>query len=154
MPERTDPAHTGVVAGRVVGVLTAALVVVTLLRVEESLYQIFTLLLDEFGLGSDLSVTALFWGNVVLSAAGRYGFTYVVGSLLGVVYDWLDDPPIPVLVGMVVVVGVVDGAFGALDARSPLIGAAYVLAWLCYVPVFVRLYDFDAEAQSGPRRLN
>ncbi len=153
MAERTDPAHTGVIAGRVVGILTAALVVVTLLRVEESFYQFFTVLLDAFGVGSDLSVRVLFWGNVVLSAVGRYGVTYVVGSLLGVVYDWLDDPPIPVLVGLVLVVGVADGAVGALDARSPVLGAAYVLAWLCYVPVFVHRYDFEAEAQSGPRRL-
>lgn len=153
MPERTDPAHAGVRAGRVVGLLTALLVVVTLLQVQDSAYRIFTALVDTVGGGSDLSVTALFWGNVAFSAVGRYSFTYVVGSLIGVVYDWLNDPPIPVLVGMVLVVGVVDGAFGALDARTPVLGVAYVLAWLCYVPVFVQQYDFDAEKQTGPKRL-
>jgi len=154
MLERTDPAHAGVRAGRVVGLLTAALVAVTLLCVQTSVYQFFTLLLTTFDLASGRSVRLLFWGNVALSAVGRYGFAYVVGSLLGVVYGWLGDPPLPVLVGLVLVVGVVDGAFGGLDARSPVIGLGYVLAWLCYVPLFAHYYDADAEREAGPQRLS
>ncbi len=155
MVERSDPARTGVNAGRVVGLLTAILAVVSLLQTQESFYEIATALLDAFGIESSLSVSALFWGNVVVAASARYVVGYVVGSLVGVVYDWLDRPPLPVLVGIVLVVGIGDGLLASMDTRSVGIGGAYVVAWLCYVPAFVWLFDDDADdARSGPRRLS
>jgi len=154
MVTRVDPARTGVTAGRVVGVLTAGLAVATLLDARGTFREATTLLLGAVGIEPGLSVTALFWGNVALAVVARYAFCYVVGSLIGVVYDWLDDPSLAALVGLALVVGVVDGVFAALDARSALVGGAYLLAWLCYVPVFVWLFDPDAgDARSGPRRL-
>ncbi len=154
MVERSDPARTGVNAGRIVGLLTATLAVVSLLQSQASFYEIATALLDAFGIESSLSVSALFWGNVAIAASARYVVGYVVGSLVGVVYDWLDRPSLPVLVGMVLVVGVVDGFLAGIDTRSVGIGSAYVVAWLCYVPAFVWLSDDDAnDVRSGPRRL-
>jgi hypothetical protein len=154
MVTRVDPARTGVRAGRVVGLLTAGLAVATLVADRGAFREATTLLLDLVGVDPGLSVTALFWGNVALAAAARYSACYVVGSLLGVVYDWIDRPSTTALAGLVLAVGLADGALAALDARSALVGAAYLLAWLCYVPVFAYLFDEDAgDARSGPRRL-
>ena len=150
MVERVDPARTGVYAGRVVGVLTAGLAVVSLLRVEDSFYASVALALGDVGVPRP----ALFWGNAVVAAVSRYAVGYVVGSLIGVLYDWLDRPSAPALVVVVLLVGTVDGALATLDTRSVLIGAAHVLAWLMYVPVFVWLFDEDAvDDPPGPRRL-
>ena len=152
--ERNDPGRAGVKAGRIVGLLTAALAVVSLLRVQGSYYEGMTTMLGLFGIEAGLSVSALFWGNVVLAVIARYGIGYVVGSLVGILYDWLDHPSVPVLVGVILVVGVVDGVLAGIDTRSVVIGSAYVLAWLCYVPAFVWLFDEDAgDARSGPQRL-
>jgi hypothetical protein len=74
--------------------------------------------------------------------------------LVGVVYDWLDHPPVSVLIGIVLVVGVVDGVGAVLETRTTAIGVAYVLAWLCYVPVFVWLLDEEQTEQQGPLRLD
>jgi hypothetical protein len=162
MGERADPARAGVVAGRVVGVLTALLVVVTVLSREETFYAFTEAVLGAFGQDSNLAVTALFWVNVVTAAAGRFGFSYVVGSLVGVVYDWVDRGlswPGPasalVLVVVVLAVGAVDGAIAGVDARSVAIGGGYVLAWLCYLPVFLwaRANSDTTERSDGPRRL-
>lgn len=154
MVERDDPARAGVKAGRVVGLLTATLAVVSLVRIQGSFYEGVAAILGLFGIESDLSVSALFWGNVILAASARYVIGYVVGSLIGVLYDWLDSPSLPVLIGVVLVVGAVDGFLAGIDTRSVIIGGAYVVAWLCYVPAFVRLFDADAgDSRSGPRRL-
>ncbi|MDF9748236.1 hypothetical protein [Natrinema salsiterrestre] len=154
MVERTDPARTGVKAGRVVGLLTAVFAVISLIRVQGSYYEnvatVFTLL----GIESQFSVTVLFWGNVLLTASARYVIGYVVGSLIGVLYDWLDRPSLLILIGIVFVVGAVDGLLAAIDTRSIGIGCAYAIAWLCYVPVFAWLFEDDAgTVEKGPLRL-
>lgn len=153
MVDRYDPARTGVKAGRVVGVLTAGIAVVSLVRIQDSFYEVLAALLGVVGIESGLSVTVLFWGNVVLAAGGRFALGYVVGSLVGVVYDWLDEPPLAVLVVLVLAVGLVDGSLAALDTQSGPIGAAYLFAWLCFVPAFVWLLGDADEYPSGPRRL-
>lgn len=153
MVERNDPARAGVKAGRVVGVLTAALAVVSLLEAQGSFYEGMTILLGLFGIDW-LPVSVLFWWKALLTMIVRYIIGYVVGGLLGVLYDWLDHPPLPVLIGSVLLIGVVDGSLAAVDTRSLLIGGAYLLAWLCYAPAFLWLYDPDAvDGRSRPRRL-
>jgi XapX domain-containing protein len=152
MVERVDPARTGVRAGRLVGLLTAALAVVGLLGARSSFDEGMTLLLALVGV-EWLPVEAVFWGAALLAATTRYAVGYVVGSLVGVVYDWLDRPSVPVLTALVLVVGVVDGTLSGLDARSVVLGAGHLLAWLCYVPAFVWLFNEDAETRSGPHRL-
>lgn len=155
MVERSDPARAGVKAGRVVGLLTAGLAVVSLLRIQGSFYADTTVLLGMIGIESGRSVLAIFWWNVLVAAVVRYTIGYIVGSLIGVLYDWLDHPPSSVLVGIVLVVGVSDGLLGAIDTRSALVGGAYVIAWLCYVPVFYWIYDPGAgDDRSGPLRLS
>jgi len=47
----------------------------------------------------------------------------VVGSLVGVAYDALDEPPVVALVLGVLAVGIVDGAVAYVDTRSTLIGS-------------------------------
>jgi hypothetical protein len=150
MVERVDPARTGVLAGRIVGVLTAVLAVASLLSVRETYYAQAAVLLEVAGAGG-VPVAGLFWGNAALSAAARYGVCYVVGSLVGVAYDWLDRPSLWALAAMVGVVGAVDGALAALDTRSAAIGAAYIAAWLCYVPAFARLFDGDEDDDGAGR---
>lgn len=146
--QRVDPARTGVTAGRVVGILTAALAVASLLWLPDTVYGETTRLLESVGVG--FTGPALFWGTVATAAVSRYAFCYVVGSLIGVVYDWLERPSLLVLVGIVTVVGAADGLAALLDTGRPLVGAAYVLAWLCYVPVFAWLFDDSEDGQSGP----
>lgn len=155
MVERADPGRAGVKAGRIVGVVTGVLAVLTLLEIKGSFYAGLTMLFALFDVAFEGPVWVLFWGNALAAAVARYSFTYVVGSLIGVVYDWLDDPPWPALVGLVLVVGVADGLLGALDARNLAIGGGYVLAWLLYVPAFLYYYDPDAgDIQTEPRRLS
>jgi hypothetical protein len=151
MVDRVDPARTGVRAGRVVGALTAGLAVASLLSVRGTCYAQAVVLLDVAGAG-DVPVAWLLWGNAALSAAARYAVCYVVGSLVGVAYDWLDRPPLAVLAVLVGAVGAVDGALAALNTRSGVLAAGYLLAWLCYVPVFAWLFE-DGEPRSGPQRL-
>lgn len=153
MVERNDPGRAGVKAGRVVGLLTAAVAVTSLLAGRSSFYEAVALLLAAFGVEAGLPASALVWANAAFAGVARYTVCYVVGSLVGVLYDWLDRPSLRVLVGIVVVVGGVDGLLGALDTRSVAVGVAYFLAWLCYVPAFARLFDPDAEERSGPLRL-
>lgn len=153
MVERNDPARAGVKAGRVVGLLTAVLAVVSLVEIQGSYYEGMTAILGVFGVDG-LSVSVLFWGNALLTAAARYTLGYVVGSLLGVVYDWLERASLPVVIGAVLLIGVGDGGLAALDTRSLLIGGGYLLAWLCYVPAFLWLFDPDAgDDRASPRRL-
>jgi hypothetical protein len=152
MVDRPDPARAGVRAGRVVGLLTAGLVVVTVAFRQESLYAVASVWLDLFGVESGRLATVLLWGNALLAAASRFAISYTVGSLVGVVYDWLDRPPLPVLAVLVVLVGIVDGVLSGIDARSVAIGGAYVLAWCCYLPAFVWLHAGD-DTPDGPRRL-
>lgn len=163
MVERVDPARTGVRAGRVVGVLTAALAVASLAGVRETYYAALAPLVAALlegagvgGVGPGTPLAVLFWSNVVLAAAARYALCYVVGSLVGVVYDWLDRPSLWVLAGLVAPVALVDGALAVLDTRSVAFGTGYVAAWLCYVPAFGWLFEGadgrDGGAGRGPGR--
>jgi hypothetical protein len=152
MVERDDPARTGVKAGRVVGLLTAVLVVVSLLRVQDGFVGRLETIIGLVGIDPGPSITVYFYLYLVGAATGRYALCYVVGSLIGVVYDWLEQPPIAVVAGLVLVVGVVDGFAAGLDTRSTLTGVAYVVAWLCYLPAFVWLSE-NGERQDGPVRL-
>lgn len=153
MVERVDAGRTGVRAGRLVGVLTAALAVATLYTTRGSFYEGFGTILAAAGVESSLSVRALFWSNVVGAALARYSLCYVVGSLIGVLYEWLDRPPATVLVAVTLVVGAGDALLAYLDTFSEPVALAYLLAWLCYVPAFRYLFDDEAETRTGPRRL-
>jgi len=153
MVERVDAGRTGVRAGRLVGLLTAALAVVTLYTTRGSFYEGFGTVLAAAGVESSLSVRALFWGNVVGAAIARYSACYVVGSLIGVLYEWLDRPPATVLVAVALVVGAGDALLAYLDTFDEVVAVAYLLAWLCYVPAFLYLFDDEAETSTGPRRL-
>jgi hypothetical protein len=152
MVERNDPGRAGVTAGRLVGVLTGAIAAVSLIRDQSVFYQSLEQVIDLLGLGG-LPVSVLFWANVGLAFGTRYGITYVVGSLVGVLYDWLDRPPWPAVALMATCIGLFDAGLAFLDTFSPLIAGGYVLAWLCFVPAFAWLVDDDAETRSGPRRL-
>lgn len=152
MPERTDPARTGVQAGRVVGVCTAGLAVASLVRPEASLYRGTRALLALVGIDSAGLAWAVVAGNALLAVVARYTLCYVVGSLVGVVYDRLGHSA-AVLVGSVVVVGLVDATLATLDTRSPLIGAGYLLAWLVYLPVFRWVAPETWTDRDGPVRL-
>jgi len=151
--ERSDPGRAGVKAGRLVGVLTAAITVASLVRTRGSFYGGMTLLVEFSGLDPVLPVSVLFWGTALFAAVARYGIGYVVGSLVGVLYDFLDRPPWPVLAAVVFAIGFCDGALAVLDTRSVAVGSAYVLAWLCYVPAFLLIVDDDTNGPTGPRRL-
>ncbi|MDH5018714.1 hypothetical protein [Halobacterium rubrum] len=154
MVERVDPARTGVRAGRVVGVLTAALAVASLAAARETYYEALAPLVAALlesagvGVGAGAGLAVLFWSNVALAAAARYAVCYVAGSLVGVAYDWLDRPSLWALAGLVAAVGAVDGALAVLDTRRVVVGAGYVAAWLCYVPAFAWLSD-DEEGRNG-----
>jgi hypothetical protein len=159
MVERVDPARTGVQAGRVVGVLTAALAVASLAGDRETYYETLAPLVAALlesagvgGVGAGAPLAVFFWANVVLAAAARYAVCYVVGSLVGVAYDWLDRPSLWALAGLVAAVGVADGALAVLDTRSVVVGAGYVAAWLCYVPAFAWLSDDEAGRNGGASR--
>jgi hypothetical protein len=150
MVEQHDPAHAGVKAGRVVGVLTAILVVVSLFSVQETFVGRLESVIQLSGIDPGPSITVYFYLYAGSAALGRYVLGYIVGSLIGVVYDWLEDPSVVVLVVISLLIGLVDGAVAAFDTRSTLIGLAYVLAWLCYVPAFVWLFE-DGESQGRQR---
>ncbi len=150
MSEPDDPGRAGVKAGRVVGLLTATLAVLTVWQGWSAFSEGVAVGL---GLEPGLPATALFWGSAAVVAVTRYTFCYVVGSLVGILYEWLDRPPLPVLVGVVLVVGVTDGVLAGIDTQRVFVGIAYLVAWLWYVPVFVWVFDPDAgDNRSGPRR--
>jgi hypothetical protein len=147
----TKPGTAGVIAGRVVGALTVLLTVAILLTHQEGFYRAVRAVLAGFESDFDVPVWVLFWADVGFVALSRYVFCYVLGSLLGVGYEWLDRPGVAFLAVVVVLIGIVDGVYGALSAGSHLIGAGFFLAWLVYVPVFVWMLEEDSEAQSGPQ---
>ncbi|ELZ12006.1 hypothetical protein C479_06157 [Halovivax asiaticus JCM 14624] len=157
--DRVDPARTGVKAGRVVGLLTAILAVVSLLSVREAFVGRLLTSVELVGLGPSLvgldpgaTVTVYFWLYTAGAVVGRYALAYVIGSLVGVVYDWLENPSIAALVAIVLAIGLVDGAVQAFDTRSLVLGGAYVLAWLAYVPAFYWLHDPDADTRPERHR--
>mgnify|MGYP000563184205 CR=1 FL=1 len=152
MVDRTDPGRTGVKAGRLVGIATGGLAVLSLFRVEDTVYALFGVLLDAVGLAA-LPVAVVFWANAALAAAGRYSFTVVVASLVGVGYDSLGRPHVAVLLPLVLAVGLADAAFAWLDTRSLAIAGLYVLAWLSYVPAFALFHEEGSGRHDGPLRL-
>lgn len=151
MTDPADPARTGIVAGRIVGVLTAGLVVVSLLDVQASFVGRIETTFRLLGIDPRGSVEAYFWLYLVSAAVGRYVLCYVVGSLIGVVYDWLEDPSPIVVVGIVLAVGLVDGFVARLDTRSTLVAAGYVAAWCCFVPAFYHYLE-ESESRWGETR--
>jgi len=153
MVERADAGRAGVRAGRIVGVLTAALAVATLYATRGSFYEGFGQVFAALGVESSLSVRALFWSNAGAAAIARYSLCYVVGSLIGVLYEWLDRPPATVLAAVAVVVGAGDALLAYLDTFDEFVAVAYLLAWLCYVPAFLYLFDDEGETRIEPRRL-
>jgi len=153
MVNRTDPGSVGVVAGRVVGALTVVLTAVVMLTHGEAFYRSVRLLLAGLESDFDVPVELLFWANVALVAAGRYAFCYVLGSLIGVGYDWLDRPGVAFLAIVVVLIGTVDGIYGGLSAGNALVGAGYLFAWLAYVPVFAWLLAEDDGRRKEAVRL-
>ena len=152
MVERSDPGRAGVVAGRLVGVMTAAIAAVTLIRDQSVFYESLGQVL-EFGGIEGGPVSVLFWANVGFAVVARYGITYVIGSLLGVLYEWLDRPSWPVVAILALWIGLFEAGVAFLDTFDPLAAGGYVLAWLCFVPAFVWFLDDDPETRSGPRRL-
>ncbi|ERH11386.1 MAG: hypothetical protein J07HB67_00393 [halophilic archaeon J07HB67] len=148
MVERRDPARTGVVAGRVVGVVTGLVSVAVVVLGDRGPYAIAARTLETAGVGEALTVVLVL--DAVAAAVVRYGVCYVVGSLLGVVYDWLDRYPRVVLCGMASSVGVVDAA---VSVRSPALATVCLFAWVGFVPLFLWLAP-DAETdREGPLRL-
>lgn len=149
--DRQDPARAGTRAGRAVGLLTAGVVVVSLLDSREHLaWQLETAAgLAGLSLPGPLG---LYLGLSIASVAlGRYALCYVVGSLLGVVYDQLGRPSLAVVAVLALLVGVADAA---LTAGSVVTALAVLLAWLCFVPLFARTVDDEATYHDGPVRFN
>lgn len=153
MVERADPARTGVRAGQVVGLLTAILAAASLLRPEASLYRTTRTVLAVLGVDSAGLVTAVVVGNVLTAVVARYTVCYAVGSLIGVVYDWLDEYSTLALVGLAVTVGLVDATLAVLDTRSVVLAVGYLLVWLAYIPVFGWLAPDTWDTDDGPTRL-
>ena len=151
MSDPADPARTGVVAGRVVGVLTASIVVLSLLNVQnESVGQIRTAV-ELVGIDIGGSVTTYFWLYVVVAAIGRYALCYIVGSLIGVAYDALEEPSVSVVALGILAIGLVDGFAAYVYTSNTILAGAYSLAWLCYVPAFYH-YLGVTESQWGETR--
>ena len=153
MGEHADPGQTGVKAGRVVGLLTALLLVVSLLRVRGDFVGRIESVVALFPFDPGPSVSVYFYLYVVGAAVTRYGICYVVGSLIGVVYDWLEQPSVAVVAGLALVVGLADGFVAAFDTRSTLIAAGYVLSWLVFVPAFLYLGG-EEESREEPLRVD
>ena len=153
MSDPGDPARTGVYAGRVVGMLTAILAVASLLSVRGAFVGRLRTVVDLVGIDPRGSISAYFWLYVAGVAVGRYGLCYVVGSLIGVLYDALGDPPASALAGIVLTVGLVDGVIAYVDTQSTLVAAGYVLAWLCFVPAFYHFLGASESEWGETRRL-
>jgi len=148
---RQDPARAGTRAGRAVGLLTAGVVVVSLLDSREHLAWPLEAAAGFAGLGLPGPLGLSLGLSIVGAALGRYALCYVVGSLLGVVYDQLGRPSLAVVAVLALLVGVADAA---LTAGSVVTGLAILLAWLCFVPLFARAVDDGATYHDGPVRVN
>jgi hypothetical protein len=154
MVDRADPAKPGFKSGRLVGVLTAALVVLSLLRVQEGFVGRLESVVRLVGIEPRGTVSVYFYLYIASAAVGRYVLSYTIGALIGVAYDWLDRPSVAVLAGMALLVGLADGIVAAVDTRSILIGVAYVVVWLLYVPLFLRYVDEETSHADSPVRFN
>lgn len=155
MDERTDPGRTGVKAGRVVGLLTAALLVASLFRVQGEFVGRIESLVALLPFDPGPSVSVYFYFYVISAAVARYGICYLVGSLIGVVYDRLDRPSVAVVAGLALAVGLVDGVAAGIDTRSTVTAVGYVLSWLVFVPAFLYFAgDEDNGYHDEPRRFD
>ncbi|MFW6449201.1 MAG: hypothetical protein ACOC0X_06630 [Halobacteriota archaeon] len=148
-----DPARTGVRAGRVVGLLTATLAVATVAFGWSGAYDALRWLLEILGIDALAPVRVLLWLHLGLVAITRYVTAYVLGSLIGVVYDWLDEPSLGHLFVMVAPLAVLDGVVSGLDSASPVVGVAFGLAWFAFVPAFVRLHEPGGDHRARTRRI-
>lgn len=147
MVERRDPARTGVVVGRAVGIVTGVATVAVVFLGDGRSYAATAQLLGTAGVGE--AATAVAAVDALVTAGVRYGVCYVVGSLLGVVYGWADRHAAVVLGGVALAVGVVDAA---VSVRSPALAGVCLLAWVGFVPSFLWLAP-TATDRDGPRRL-
>lgn len=145
MVERRDPARTGVVVGRAVGVVTGlATVAVVFFGREPAAARLLGVVGVREVAGAVTAVDAL------VTAGVRYGVCYVVGSLLGVVYGWADRHATAVLAGSALAVGVVDAA---VSFQSPALALVCLLAWVGFVPTFLWAVPASDANRDGPLRL-
>ncbi|MFP4590865.1 MAG: hypothetical protein ACLFM8_05310 [Halobacteriales archaeon] len=148
-----DPARTGVKAGRVVGLLTALLAVATVAFGVSTVYDDLRWWLTVTGVDALGPARVVVWLHLGLVAITRYVTAYLLGSLIGVVYDWLDEASRMHLLAMVLPVAAVDAAVSGLDARSPTVGLAFALAWLAFVPAFVWLHRPGDDHRARTTRI-
>ena len=143
MVERRDPARTGVLVGRVVGIVTGVATVAAVLLGDGRSYAATAQLFGSAGVGEAATAVA------AIDALVTAGVCYVVGSLLGVVYGWADRHAAVVLGGSALIVGVVDAA---VSLQSPALAGVCLLAWVGFVPLLLWLAP-AATDRDGPRRL-
>lgn len=168
MVTRRDPAQTGVYAGRVVGLATGGLAMLAVLDRRGSYVRLVELLVGTpstpagplavlratLGLDPTTVATVWLWTTALAVVAARYGICYVVGSLVGVVYDRLDDASLGVVALLVVPVAALDATQVALDTGNRWLAVGHVLAWAAFVPVFGWLERrATGDDRDGPVRL-
>lgn len=149
--ERDDPAGVGAVVGTLVGAATGLFATGALVYAREEFVSEMTAELASVGVDTGLSTSMLFWVSVSTVLLFRVGVGLVVGSLLGVLYGWLDDPGPVALAGLCLLVGVLDGLTTSLPVPNALTVGVVLGSWLVFVPGFVRLYDPDSSP-TGPTR--
>lgn len=153
MADPADPALAGTKAGRVVGVLTALLLVGSLLAVQDRFVGRIETIIQLTGIDPRGTVSLYFWLYLLGAAVARYVFCYLVGSLIGVLYDWLDEPRLWHIVAAVLAVGIVDASVARLDTGSTLVAGGYLLAWLTFVPVYFYTLEQDDSEWGKTRRI-
>lgn len=146
--ERDDPAGPGALAGAVAGTLTGGYATAVLVSFQEETTAALEAELAAVGADPG-SVTLLFWVSVMTALAFVVGLGLVVGSLLGVAYDWLGRPGVPVLAGFCLAVGLVAGFAMALPVPRTASAAVVAACWVSYVPVFTRLYEPEEPRPAG-----
>lgn len=147
--ERADPARTGVRVGRLVGVATGLATVLLAAFGGGSPYHGGELLVQVTGLDARVA-TAVVVGDAIVAAVVRYAVCYGVGSLLGAYYGWVDNRAPVALALAATAVGVGDAL---LSITRPALAAAYLAAWLGFVPVFLRWAPAEPTTGDDPVRL-
>ncbi|WP_256391282.1 CPBP family intramembrane glutamic endopeptidase [Natronoarchaeum rubrum] len=133
-----DPAGAGVVAGSAVGVATGAFVLVTLVLGRAEVIADFRTAMPAGR--TDLSPEIVFWITAIVGPAFRLAIGTIVGSLVGVVYDWLDSPGALVLFGIVAIVGALDTVTTNVPASQSATVAVVLGSWIIYVPLFLYIH--------------
>lgn len=151
MSSPNDPGQTGVIAGRVVGLLTALLVVGSLLFAPDESVSWVDTVVRTFSVNLPGSATLYFHAYIILAAVGQYVFSYVTGSLVGVLYSWLERKSIVIITAVILFIGFINGFALRFDAQITTVGIAYILAWCCFIPVFY-YYLETTESQWGETR--